>query len=210
VTDPLAEPADATPLADDERRGLRLPVLTRAELNQVEAENIGAAMAWLFLSQRRLQPAAVIREEWLKRLHWRMYSRVWSWAGDYRMSDRNLGVPFWLIRPEMRNLEADAAAWLAHLGDAVPATATDAGAARDEIAVRFGHRLVSVHPFPNGNGRWSRLASDALIVALGGRRFTWGGASLTEASRARRDYIAALQTADVESDYRPLAAFARS
>jgi Fic-DOC domain mobile mystery protein B len=171
-------------------------------LNQVEAENISRAMSWLFLSQRRLRPGTVIREEWLKRLHWRMYSQVWSWAGDYRMTDRNLGVPFWQIRLDMRNLEADAEAWLSDTGAAF--------GARDEIAVRLGHRLVSIHPFPNGNGRWSRLASDALVVALGGRRFSWGGASLAEASKQRHDYIAALQTADVEADCKPLTEFARS
>jgi fido (protein-threonine AMPylation protein) len=69
---------------------------------------------------------------------------------------------------------------------------------------------VVIHPFANGNGRWSRLASDALSVALGGSRFTWGGASIGEQSRARRSYIAALQTADTRADLGALLAFARS
>jgi len=30
----------------------------------------------------------------------------------------------------------------------------------DEIAVRFHHRLVVIHPFPNGNGRHARLMAD--------------------------------------------------
>jgi Fic-DOC domain mobile mystery protein B len=202
MADLLAEPQDATPLTEGERKGLRLPVLTRAELNQVEAENISRAVSWLFLSRRRLRPEAVVREEWLKRLHWRMYSQVWAWAGEYRTTDRNLGVPFWQIRVDMQNLEADASAWLASTGEAVWG--------HDEVAVRLGHRLVSIHPFPNGNGRWSRLASDALVAALGGRRFTWGGASLTEASQLRRAYICALQAADRDGDFGPLRTFARS
>lgn len=201
MADVLSEPADATPLTDEERRGLRLPVLTRDELNLAEAENISRAMSWLYFSHRRLQPESVTQEAWLKRLHRRMYDQVWVWAGQYRTTDRNPGVPYWQVRMDMRNLEADANAWLA-----------DTSAARysnDECAIRFGYRLVVIHPFPNGNGRWSRLASDALIVALGGSRFTWGGASLTEPGALRRDYISALQTADTTGDLEPLMAFSR-
>lgn len=201
-SDPLGEPDDGTPLTDEERAGLRLPVLTRKELNRAEADNISRAMTWLFFSRRRLRSESVTREPWLKRLHWRMYDQVWAWAGQYRTTDRNLGVPYWRIRMDMRDLEADAQAWLA-----------DTSATRyshDECAIRLGYRLVVIHPFPNGNGRWSRLASDALIVALGGHRFTWGGASLTEAGELRRSYITALQAADTVNDFGPLITFARS
>ncbi len=150
MTDLTAGPADATPLTEAERQGLRLPVLTRAELNRAEAENITSAMTWLFLSRRRLRPESVTNEEWLKRLHRRMYGEVWAWAGQYRAVDRNLGVPYWQVRMDMRNVLDDVRAWL-----------SDAAAARygnDECAIRFGYRLVVIHPFPNGNGRWSRLA----------------------------------------------------
>jgi len=201
MTGQLAEPADGTPLTDEEGQGLRLPVLTRDELNRAEAENISRAMSWLFLSRRRLQPELVTREAWLKRLHRRMYDQVWSWAGHYRTTDRNLGVPYWQVRIDMCDLEADASAWL-----------SDTSAARygnDECAIRFGYRLVAIHPFPNGNGGWSRLASDALIVALGGSRFTWGGTSLAEPGTVRRDYIAALQAADTDGDFQPLLTFSR-
>jgi Fic-DOC domain mobile mystery protein B len=202
MTDPLDEPDDGTPLTDEERQGLRLPVLTQRELNRAEAENISRAMTWLFLSRRRLRPESVTREAWLMRLHWRMYDQVWTWAGQYRTADRNLGAPSWRIRVDMRSLEADAQAWL-----------TDTSATRfsdDECAIRFGYRLVVIHPFPHGNGRWSRLASDALIVALGGHRFSWGGASLTETGQLRRSYITALQAADTVGDFGPLLAFARN
>lgn len=202
TTDPLGEPDDGTPLTDEERQSLRLPVLTRKELNRAEADNISQAMTWLFFSRRRLRPELVTREAWLMRLHGRMYDQVWAWAGQYRTTDRNLGVPSWQIRVDMRDLEADVQAWLA-----------DTSATRlsyDECVLRFGYRLVVIHPFPNGNGRWSRLASDALIVALGGYRFTWGGASLTEAGELRRSYITAFQTADIARDFGPLVAFARS
>lgn len=201
MTDLVAGSPDATPLTDEERQGLRLPVTNRDELNRAEADNISRAMSWLFFSRRRLHPASVTQEAWLQRLHRRMYDQVWTWAGQYRKADRNLGVPYWQVRMEMRNLEADAKAWLAD---------TSAGRySNDECAIRFGYRLVVIHPFPNGNGRWSRLASDALIVALGGSRFTWGGASLTAPDTLRRDYISALQTADTGGDFGPLLAFSR-
>jgi Fic-DOC domain mobile mystery protein B len=189
------------PLTDAERTGLLLPVQTRAELNRAEAENISRAMSWLFLSRRRLRPESVTSEDWLKGLHRRMYADVWAWAGKYRSADRNLGVPFWQVRVDMRNVIDDVRAWLS---DTTTARYSD-----DECAIRFGYRLVVIHPFPNGNGRWSRLTSDALIVALGGLRFTWGSSSLTEPCAARREYITALQTADADGDIRPLLAFSR-
>lgn len=65
-----------------------------------------------------------------------------------------------------------------------------------------------MHPFPNGNGRWSRLAADTLITQLGGARFTWGGANLQVAGDARKRYIDALQAAD-KHDLEPLIRFAR-
>lgn len=202
MTDLVTEPEDTTPLTAAERQGLLVPALTRAELNRVEAENITKAMSWLFLSRRRIRPGSVTDEDWLKGLHRRMYGEVWTWAGRYRTTDRNLGVPYWQLRVDMRNVLGDVRAWLA-----------DTSASRygpDECAIRFGYRLVVIHPFPNGNGRWSRLASDALVVALGGSRFTWGGASLTTRGTVRRTYIAALQAADTRGDLRPLMAFARS
>ena len=79
----------------------------------------------------------------------------------------------------------------------------------DEIAVRFSHQLVSIHPFPNGNGRHSRMAGDYLAMQLGQPPFTWGRTSLTNASETRKAYIAALQAADHE-DIKPLLKFARN
>jgi Fic-DOC domain mobile mystery protein B len=201
MTGLISEPDGATPLTDTELYGLRLPLLTRAELNFAEAQNIGRAVSWLF-SYRRLRPESVTREAWLTNLHRRMYGELWTWAGQYRTTDGNLGVPYWQIRVDMRNLEADVTAWLA---DTASGRYSD-----DECAVRFGYRLVVIHPFPNGNGRWSRLASDALIMALGRSQFTWGGASLIEPSKLRRNYITALQTADTDGDFEALIAFARS
>ncbi|HMW39337.1 MAG TPA: Fic family protein, partial [Saprospiraceae bacterium] len=78
------------------------------------------------------------------------------------------------------------------------------------IAVRFKHRLVSIHCFPNGNGRHSRLLADIIIEKIYKRPvFSWGATSLSSEGDARAAYIKALKTAD-KGDYGPLLAFARS
>lgn len=182
-----------TPLDPDEAADLRLPVTTRGALNEVEAENIASASAWI--RRARLSPQRVLTEGFVTDLHRRMFGEVWGWAGSYRRSDTNIGVPWTEIPVEIRVVLGDTAAWLA------------SGMDPDEAAVRFGHRLVSVHPFPNGNGRHSRAASDCLAKALGRRTFTWGLGGPPAETRAR--YRACLREAD-RGDVAPLVTFARS
>ena len=127
-----------------------------------------------------------------------MLGDVWRWAGHFRTSERNLGIPHPEIPTTLRQLLADADAWIEHRAYSP-----------DEIAVRCHHRLVQIHPFPNGNGRHSRLLADLLVMQLGRERFTWGSASLQAAGDVRRRYIAALKAAD-SYDIAPLVVFARS
>jgi Fic-DOC domain mobile mystery protein B len=127
-----------------------------------------------------------------------MFNRVWRWAGKYRTSERNLGIAHYRIEPELRQIIDDARYWVEH--HSYPP---------DELAVRFHYRMVAVHPFPNGNGRWSRLAADLLVVQQGGSRFTWGRANLQAAGDVRKRYIDALHAADGH-DLAPLIGFARS
>lgn len=196
MTDPLfsREHPNETLLDPDERRQLLLPhIATRAQLNEAEQENIADATAWAFARRRD-----VLKESFLLSLHKRMLGQVWRWAGTIRNSDRNIGMAFHQIRPQLRLLIEDARYWLEN-GTFPP----------DEIAVRFHHRLVLIHPFPNGNGRHGRLAADLLAVRLGQARFTWGRVNLVEPEETRRRYIAALRAADAH-DIRPLLDFARS
>jgi Fic-DOC domain mobile mystery protein B len=194
MTDPFHVDDHATPLTPAERDGL-IPthVTLRGELNELEQQNIAEADSWAFARKR-----GVLGEPFLRGLHRRMFNRVWRWAGEYRKSDRNLGVKPHLLQPELRQAIDDAQYWVDHKSYAP-----------DELAVRFHHRLVVVHPFPNGNGRWSRLAADLLIVRQGGSRFTWGRANLQTAGNVRQAYIDALLAAD-NHDFTPLTAFARS
>ena len=188
------EPENATPLTFEERADL-IPahIAYRAELNAAEQENITRGQDWALARKRDL-----LSEKFIKNLHARMLGDVWRWAGKYRITERNLGIHHYEIPMAMRELLEDAKAWVQH--KTYPP---------DEIAVRFHHRLVKIHPFPNGNGRHSRLLADLLVMSLGGERFTWGRANLQQAGDVRRGYIEALQAAD-HHDYAPLLRFARS
>ena len=120
-------------------------------------------------------------------------------AGQYRSTDTNIGVEHYLIRQELRRLYDDARAWLEY--ESYPP---------DEIAARLHYRIVSVHPFPNGNGRHARMLSDIVMV----RHFKsdplpWGGGSLQNSDANRAAYIEALIAAD-RHDFAPLLRFARS
>ena len=195
MTDPLSEEDNAsTPLSPEEREGLIPSYVTlRGELNEAEQANILEADTWAFSRKR-----AVLDEGFLNTLHKRMYGNVWRWAGTYRKSPKNIGIEFYEIPTELRKLLDDCRYWVKN--NTYPP---------DEIAARFHHRLVSIHCYPNGNGRHARLAADLLLTALGRVRFSWGSANLVDAGATRAAYVAALRTAD-NHDYAPLFAFVRS
>jgi Fic-DOC domain mobile mystery protein B len=194
VTDPHRQVDDATVVPPDKRADLIPSHITlRSELNELEQANILAASVWAL--GRRHDP---VREAFARKLHQRMFRKVWRWAGKYRTTNTNLGVDRTLIRPRLDEVLDNTRFWV-HSNTFAP----------DEIAVRFHHTLVSVHPFPDGNGRWSRLMADVLATRLGQRRFTWGGNLLSDAGGMRQSYIDALRAADGH-DLGPLLAFARS
>ena len=196
MSDPLFDAEDdaATPLAADERAQL-IPtyITTRAQLNEAEQANIADADLWAFRRKRD-----VMDEAFLLSLHKRMLNGVWKWAGSFRQTERNIGIQAYRIGVELRQLLDDVSYWMEHQTFSP-----------DEIAVRFHHRLVFIHPFPNGNGRHARLAADLLAVQLGQERFSWGSANLVTADEPRAAYVAALKAADAH-DIGPLLAFARS
>ena len=193
-------PVGATPLDPDETEGL-IPdhVVTLGELNELEEANIQEGLDWALrrtISGGRGQD--VLSERFLYELHRQMFGEIWSWAGRGRLTDKNIGVNKHIVPTEVQKLVEDAKYWR-----------EEAVYDPTELAIRFHHRLVSVHPFPNGNGRHSRLMADLLVQQLGDDPFSWGGASLTETSELRSEYIGALRAAD-GGDIKPLLAFARS
>jgi len=189
-------PQGATPLDRDEAEGLRLThITTREELNIFEAENIRAGMEWAWRSRRK----DIVSESFMRQLHKKMFGNVWKWAGVFRQSNKNIGVPREKVGIELRHLCDDVNYWIEHAS--YPA---------DELAARLHHRLVAIHPFPNGNGRHARMMADLLLEKkLGAKHFSWGGEEITTANDCRQQYIEALQAAD-RNDYALLLDFVRA
>ena len=187
----------STPLDPDEAERL-LPshVTTQGELNAWEQLNIARADAWA-ISRRRRHSSTILGIDFAVGLHRRMFDRTWTWAGMYRNSGKNLGVPAAAVRIALPQRLAEAAFWLAERTYEL-----------DEIAARLHYQLVVVHPWPNGNGRWSRLMADTLLHAERQPRFSWGGNDLDHATNARTNYLAALRAAD-NGDFSPLLALVR-
>lgn len=185
MTDIFQEPDDATPLEPAEREGLLQSwIISRSDLNEAEQENIVKGAAWARRLRKR-QAEDLLEANFICTLHKRMFADVWAWAGDYRQTERNIGRESRRIPMEVRALIDDVRYWIEHQTYEP-----------DEIAIRFHHRLVAIHPFPNGNGRLTRLIADLLIERLGRPAFTWGGGSLAEVGALRAAYIAALRQAD--------------
>jgi len=187
-----------TPLDEDEKEGLLIPAIaTRGELDEFEQQNIEHAIQWTLT--RNFMKQKIFSESFIKDVHKRMYKDVWKWAGEFRKTNKNIGVDKWSISIELKKLLDDAIFWVEN------ETYTP-----DEIAIRFKHRLVSIHCFPNGNGRHSRLIADIIIEKIFQKPvFTWGTANLTREGDARTEYIKAIKAADL-GDYSLLLAFARS
>ncbi len=185
MTEPLFDDGDGnTPLDEDEADGLRLSwVRTRRDLNEAERDNILEARR----SIRSRTVDEILDDLWLRHLHKQMFGEVWAWAGRYRNTERNIGIDPTQIAGATRSLIEDCRSWLEH----DPA----------EIAIaRFHHRLVAIHPFPNGNGRHARAAADYLTAALGNGPLTWGAASGLEPAKLRARYLEALRTVDRDAD----------
>ena len=192
----LNYPEGATPIDATEIEGLLLThITTRAELDRWEQDNINEALAWV----EEHKPKGILNESFMKLLHSKMFCNVWKWAGKFRKSEKNIGVPWYNISIELKKLCEDAEYWI----EKKPFS-------DDEIAARFHHRLVSIHLFPNGNGRHARLVTDLLLEnILNKPPFTWGTANLVKSGDDRKRYIESLVAAD-RGDYGLLMDFVRS
>lgn len=187
-----------TPLDEDEKEGLLIPTIaTRGELDEFEQKNIEQAIQWTL--GRSFKPEQIFTEEFICMLHKRMYADVWIWAGHFRKSNKNIGVDKWQITTALKYLLDDAKYW--YEKNIYPP---------DEMAVRFKHRLVSIHCFSNGNGRHSRLLGDIIIEKIYDKPlFSWGTTNLYSEGDVRATYLKAVKAAD-KGDYSLLMSFARS
>ena len=193
------EPSGATPIDDEDLAGL-IPdfVANRADLNQVEFENITKALPWAHHQARSAGPDGVLSYGFMLDLHRRMFGDVWTWSGTLRKRTTNIGVDPSQISTQARLLFDDARHW--HKESVFGA---------DELAARIHGRLVSVHPFPDGNGRSTRLMADLYLMAIGFPTFTWGLSRLDEEDAGRAAYIRGLVVAVESDDYSELVRFAR-
>lgn len=187
-----------TPLDDDEKEGLLIETISnRGELDEFEQQNIEKAVEWTL--QRKFKQENILTEAFVKEVHKRMYASVWAWAGEFRKTNKNLGVDKFQIGVELKNLLDDTQHWIEHRTFEP-----------DEIAVRFKHRIVSIHCFANGNGRHSRLMADIIIEHIFKKPvFTWGAASLVKQGDQRTAYLNAIRKADA-GDVQSLINFAKS
>ncbi len=186
----LEYPIGATPLDAHELDGLIPSVRTQGELNELEKANIRLGIEWA--EKSRLLRRELLTYSGLFRLHKELFGKVWEWAGTQRVSEKNLGIASHQIAQELPKLCEDVQYWI-----------KNKTYAWDEIGVRFHHRLVSIHPFVNGNGRLARIACDLLLIYHKRDAFTWGVENLMAEGDVRKNYIDALRQAD-RGDYAPL------
>ena len=185
----------ATPLDPDEAAGL-IPrhIANHGQLNEWELVNIVKGEQWAFGRKH----ADLMSSDFVRKLHKRMFGATWRWASTFRTTEKNIGIDPARIQPALLDLCADVKTQIEFHSMPI-----------DEIAARFSHRLVSIHPFANGNGRLSRTMADLLLVNLDSPRFSWGAANLVRDGGARQRYLNALRAADAK-DYSLLLEFVRS
>lgn len=171
-----------TILSRQEIEGIKLDhITTIGELDEAEQLNINSGLIWL--SKQRLDIERLMSPDFFQKLHIQLFGKIWRWAGQYRVTAKNIGIDYWLIPSELQKLCDDCIYWVKHN------TYT-----REEYLARFHHRLVSIHPFPNGNGRFSRIITNKLCEILNWKPASWHY-QLSPAER-RHKYISALQKAD--------------
>lgn len=187
----------ATPIDDEVLQQLIPNLTTQGELNEFEAENIISAELWAKTSSSMRKN--LISATGILSLHRKMFDQTWEWAGKTRWNQTSIGVTPEEIQNTLGVLIGDVNYWLENKTYNL-----------EEVAVRFHHKLVWIHPFPNGNGRLSRLAADLQLEYSGEPRFTWGKTSLLKEGENRKIYIKALQKADRLDEYSDLLAFAKS
>ena len=186
-----------TPLSEEAREGLKLKsITTQAELNEHEQHAIQEVLKWLITA--RISADEILTEAFIKKLHRRMFGNIWTWAGMFRLHFTNIGCAPAHISTELKKLLDDTNYWI-----------ENKTYSSEEIAIRFKHRLVSIHCFANGNGRHSRIMADTIMERVFGEApFYWDQSELLNNDESRQNYIAAIRRAD-QGEIKPLIEFAK-
>jgi len=173
----------ATPLGPDESVGLKFKhITTRNQLDELEQANIVEGLLWL----KKVKRENILTIGFARDLHKALFGQVWRWAGTFRQTEKNIGVDPLQISMALKNLLDDVLAWIEF--ETYPPM---------ESVLRFHHQLVKIHPFPNGNGRFSRIYVDVVAEKYFSiSPINWGGRDLDKVTETRRRYIDALRAAD--------------
>ncbi len=174
-----------TPLDEEEKEGLKIKsITTQGELDEFEQLNIENAVEWTI--HTKFKPDNILTEAFIKNVHKKMYGDVWKWAGEFRKTEKNLGISWTQIRVELKSLLDDTKYWVEN--KTYPP---------EEIAIRFKHRIVSIHCFPNGNGRHSRMMADIIMESIFNKEvFSWHQSNMVRTDKTRKEYINSLKEAD--------------
>jgi Fic-DOC domain mobile mystery protein B len=187
-----------TAIDEEEKNGLLIKsITTRAELDEFEQQNIEKAIEWTMT--KRFKAEKIISEEFVRELHFKMFKDVWKWAGEFRRTNKNLGCEWIQVNTQLKQLNDDCRYWL-----------ENKTYSEEEIAIRYKHRIVSIHCFSNGNGRHSRLMGDVIVNHIFGQKvFSWGGKNLNKKSEGRAAYLKSVKQAD-NGNIKSLIEFART
>jgi len=178
----------------DDISGLKLDITKQYTIDEIylyEAKNITKATL-KYLSAIPSKKLAPFSYEWFMTLHKDMFGDVWDWAGKLRQVELSIGVKAYLVNIELKKLVDDLEFW--HKNKTFETI---------EIASRVHHRAVKIHPFLNGNGRWSRMLANIYLKQNGLKPTRWNENLLSKENLHRDDYIKALKQAD-NGDYSAL------
>lgn len=183
-----------TPLPPELQKGLKLKhIQNMGELDEFEEKNIAEGLVWLKKNNENYR-----QYNFWEKLHKKLFGNVWSWAGKLR--DHELDNPYFLlphhIRPALKTLEDDFEYWLKKREISF-----------NEIAARFHERIETIHPFPNGNGRFGRILVEHFCLKEKAEVPKWGMAIKNDPKLRREKYIDALDEARRTKKYEVLIKF---
>jgi Fic-DOC domain mobile mystery protein B len=192
---PFETAPGATPLQPEDLEGL-IPrdLESKQQLDEHEAENILQAEVWSTL--QIWSPEKLLSSSMIRRCHKELFGKTWRWAGTYRKRETSIGVA-----PEQISVLTE---------QLIGNTLYQINESSEEVKVvlaRFHHQLVSIHLFPNGNGRHARFVCNILASALGQELPTWGANTMIVGPSSRQKYLSVLRKADATGDLESLVKF---
>ncbi|MBT3984304.1 MAG: mobile mystery protein B [Bacteriovoracaceae bacterium] len=156
------------------------------ELYESEIENIALGIEWAKTTKKNHRDYFT----WLE-VHKHMFNDVWKFAGNTRKVELNnpdFLMPYEIL-PQLKDLQENLIFWLENK------TFDDR-----ELMARVHERLLTIHPFKDGNGRWARLLVNMICEKQNIEVPSWGK-EIKEDDKRRSIYISAVKKARKDDDY---------